>query len=40
MKMRVCTRNDFAGFEHIYDEIKETRKPLTWCPKDIGKLNV
>ena len=38
--IRVCKREDFAGFEHLYDEMGEASQPYMWCPDDINKLAV
>ena len=42
MKLRVCKREDFSGFEHIYDDTFDKWKPLMWCPdrfRDLAVLN-
>jgi hypothetical protein len=38
--MRVCKREDFAGFENLYDEMGEVNWPYIWCPDDVSKLAV
>ena len=38
MGVRNCIREDFKGFEYIFDKVKEKRSLI--CPDDVNKLQL